>query len=358
MATLFDDLPFGSAAQQPTAEAAPPPEAAPGEQAKSTAVDPDALLIGLNQRQREAVVHRGGPLLIVAGAGSGKTGVLTRRIAHLLAAGDARPGQILAITFTNKAAAEMRERVIGLVGPRAEYMWVSTFHAACVRILRREADRLGMKSSFSIYDTADQQRLLSAVIKDVGLDTKRFTPRGVNSRISSAKNELIDPDAFASQAAENPYDQGLAAIYREYQRRLQLANAVDFDDIISHVVAVLQLFPDVAEYYRRRFRHVLVDEYQDTNHAQYVLIRELVGPPEGRVPPAELLRSRRRRPVDLRLPRGHHPQHRGVRAGFPECDQHHAGAELPVHPEHPQRRQRGHRPQPQPSGEAAVDRGR
>jgi DNA helicase-2/ATP-dependent DNA helicase PcrA len=287
MATLFDDLPFGPAAQRPGAATERVPEVVP-EPERAERVDPESVLAGLNEPQRRAVVHRGGPLLIVAGAGSGKTGVLTRRIAHLLATGDARPGQILAITFTNKAAGEMRERVIGLVGPRAEHMWVSTFHAACVRILRREADRLGMKSSFSIYDTADQQRLLSAVTKDVGLDTKRFTPRGVGARISTAKNELIDPDAFASQAAENPYEQGLAAIYREYQRRLQQANAVDFDDIIGHVVAVLQLYPDVAEYYRRRFRHVLVDEYQDTNHAQYVLIRELVGPPGGRVPPAEL----------------------------------------------------------------------
>ena len=286
MSTLFDDLPFGAADQPPKSGAAPgSPSAGP---VVGRRVDADALLGGLNEPQKAAVLHRGSPLLLVAGAGSGKTGVLTRRIAHLLATGDARSGQILAITFTNKAAGEMRGRVLDLVGPRAEHMWVSTFHAACVRILRREADRLGMKSSFSIYDTADQQRLLTAVIKDNGLDVKRFTPRGVAARISAAKNDLIDPDSFAGQAAENPYEQGLAAVYREYQRRLQLANAVDFDDIIGHVVAVLQLFPDVAQYYRRLFRHILVDEYQDTNHAQYVLVRELVGPADAELPPGEL----------------------------------------------------------------------
>ncbi len=289
MGTLFDDLPFGVVGDSPRVPQAGDGRAGAADlQPSRNEIDPESLLLGLNEPQRQAVVHRGGPLLIVAGAGSGKTGVLTRRIAHLLATGDARPGQILAITFTNKAAAEMRGRVLQLVGPRAEHMWVSTFHAACVRILRREADRLGMKSSFSIYDTADQQRLLTAVVKDAGLDAKRFTPRGVSARISSAKNELIDPDSFASQASENPYEQGLATIYSEYQRRLKLANAVDFDDIIGHAVAVLQLFEDVAQYYRRRFRHILVDEYQDTNHAQYVLVRELVGPVDGAVPPGEL----------------------------------------------------------------------
>jgi DNA helicase-2/ATP-dependent DNA helicase PcrA len=265
----------------------PAPEPAPPARAP-VRVDPTELVAGLNDPQRQAVEHRGAPLLIVAGAGSGKTGVLTRRIAHLLANGDARPGEILAITFTNKAAAEMRSRVIALVGPRAERMWVSTFHAACVRILRREAGHLGMKSSFSIYDTADQHRLLTAVVKDLGLDPRKFTPRGVGSRISTAKNELVDPDTFAAQAPANPHEEALASIYREYQRRLQLADAVDFDDLIGHTVALLQLFPEVAQSYRRRFRHILVDEYQDTNHAQYVLIRELVGQPGGEVPPGQL----------------------------------------------------------------------
>ncbi len=258
--------------------------------------DPGALLTDLNPEQRAAVEHRGAPLLIVAGAGSGKTRVLTRRIAHLLATGDARVGEILAITFTNKAAAEMKERVSEAVGPAADRMWVSTFHSACVRILRREADRLGMSSSFSIYDSADSQRLISMITKDLSLDPRRFTPRGVAARISGLKNELIDYEEFAAGLGEDPHphDQGIAAVYAEYQRRLRAANAMDFDDLIGHTVAVLQLFPEVATYYRRRFRHVLVDEYQDTNHAQYVLIRELVGSPvipgadAAGEPPAEL----------------------------------------------------------------------
>jgi DNA helicase-2/ATP-dependent DNA helicase PcrA len=244
---------------------------------------PEDLLADLNDAQSAAVAHRGTPLLVVAGAGSGKTRVLTRRIAHLLATGDARVGQILAITFTNKAAAEMRERVIDLVGPSAQYMWVSTFHSACVRILRRESKRLGISSNFSIYDSADSQRLIALSVKELNLDIKRFTPRGVAARISAAKNELVDHEEFAAQVSReseeqpDPYSEGVAAIYTEYQRRLTVASAMDFDDLIGNTVALLQLFPEVADYYRDRFRHVLVDEYQDTNHAQYVLVRELVG---------------------------------------------------------------------------------
>ena len=241
----------------------------------------------LNPAQREAVTHRGSPLLIVAGAGSGKTRVLTRRIAHLLAQGGARPGEILAITFTNKAAAEMRERVVDLVGPAARAMWVSTFHSACVRILRRESGRLGIASSFSIYDSADSQRLIGMVIRDLGLDSKRHTPRGMAAAISSLKNELIDADAAASRAM-NDAERLVADVYRNYDARLRRANAFDFDDLIGSTVAVLQLFPDVAEHYHRRFRHVLVDEYQDTNHALYVLVRLLVGTGSDGVPPAEL----------------------------------------------------------------------
>ena len=263
--------------------------------------DPEELVADLNPEQRAAVEHRGGPLLIVAGAGSGKTRVLTRRIGHLLATGDARVGEILAITFTNKAAAEMRERVSAAIGPAADRMWVSTFHSACVRILRREADRLGMSSNFSIYDSTDSQRLIVMITKEMGLDPKRFPPRGVAARISSLKNELVDYEEFAASLGDepNPHDEGIAALYAEYQRRLRAASAVDFDDLIGHTVAVLQLYPEVASYYRRRFRHVLVDEYQDTNHAQYVLIRELVGSPAipgaqaqgdvaADVPPAQL----------------------------------------------------------------------
>jgi DNA helicase-2/ATP-dependent DNA helicase PcrA len=246
------------------------------------------LVHDLNPSQQAAVEHRGGPLLIVAGAGSGKTRVLTRRIAHLLATGDANPGQILAITFTNKAAAEMKERVAEIVGPASRAMTVSTFHSACVRILRKEAGRLGMSTSFSIYDQTDSLRLMQMVIRDLDLDPKRYPPRSFLSQVSSAKNELIDHETFASQAA-NHMEQTVAEAYAEYQRRLSRASAFDFDDLIGSTVALLQLFPDVAEHYRRRFRHILVDEYQDTNHAQYVLIRELVGPADDlNLPPAGL----------------------------------------------------------------------
>ena len=235
-----------------------------------------ALVSDLNPSQREAVEHRGTPLLIVAGAGSGKTRVLTRRIAHLLATGDAQPGEILAITFTNKAAGEMRERVVELVGARARAMWVSTFHSACVRILRSEAKRLGMSSSFTIYDAADSLRLMTLTMRELDLDPKRYPPRSFLAQVSNLKNELIDHETYAARAA-NHMETTLAEAYGDYQRRLRQANAFDFDDLIGSTVALLQLYPDVAEHYRRRFRHVLVDEYQDTNHAQYVLVRELVG---------------------------------------------------------------------------------
>ena len=242
----------------------------------------DNLLDDLNPAQRQAVEHRGGPLLIVAGAGSGKTRVLTRRIAHLLATGDATPGQILAITFTNKAAAEMKERVADIVGPAGRTMWVSTFHSACVRILRAEAHRLGVKSNFTIYDTQDSLRLITLILRDFNIDAKNTRPRMVLSRISSAKNELVDHETFLTNTQlasdkEAAIESVIAQIYREYQNRLNLANAFDFDDLIGSTVALLQLFPEVANMYRRRFRQIMVDEYQDTNHAQYMLIKELVG---------------------------------------------------------------------------------
>ncbi|MFG2195259.1 DNA helicase PcrA [Streptomyces sp. NPDC048639] len=240
------------------------------------AVDTAALLQGLNEEQRSAVVHSGSPLLIVAGAGSGKTRVLTHRIAYLLGARQVHPGQILAITFTNKAAGEMKERVEELVGPRAKAMWVSTFHSACVRILRRESKKLGFTSSFSIYDAADSKRLMSLVCRDLDLDPKRYPPKSFSAKISNLKNELIDEEDFAGQASD-AFEKTLAEAYTLYQSRLREANALDFDDIIMTTVHLLQAFPDVAEHYRRRFRHVLVDEYQDTNHAQYMLVRELVG---------------------------------------------------------------------------------
>ncbi|MEU8785471.1 DNA helicase PcrA [Streptomyces sp. NPDC048637] len=244
------------------------------------AVDAAALLEGLNDEQKAAVVHTGGPLLIVAGAGSGKTRVLTHRIAHLLAERHVHPGQILAITFTNKAAGEMKERVEELVGPRANAMWVSTFHSACVRILRRESKKLGFTSSFSIYDAADSKRLMALVCRDLDLDPKRYPPKSFSAKISNLKNELIDEETFAGTAADG-FEKTLAEAYAMYQARLREANALDFDDIIMTTVNLLQAFPDVAEHYRRRFRHVLVDEYQDTNHAQYTLVRELVGPAES-----------------------------------------------------------------------------
>ncbi|UED84552.1 DNA helicase PcrA [Streptomyces profundus] len=258
--------------------------------------DPAALLEGLNEQQREAVTHSAGPLLIVAGAGSGKTRVLTHRIAYLLSARGAHPGQILAITFTNKAAGEMRERVEELVGPRANAMWVMTFHSACVRILRRESKQLGFTSSFSIYDAADSKRLMALVCRDLELDPKRFPPKSFSAKVSNLKNELIDPEDFAVQAAGGAsqgesggsFEKTLAEVYTMYQARLREANALDFDDIIMTTVHLLQAFPDVAEHYRRRFRHILVDEYQDTNIAQYTLIRQLVGEPGGAVEPAEL----------------------------------------------------------------------
>jgi len=245
------------------------------------------LLDGLNDQQRRAVQHAGGPLLVVAGAGSGKTRVLTRRIAYLLAERDVHPGQIMAITFTNKAAAEMRERVVELVGRRANAMWVSTFHSMCVRVLRRDATTLGMKSSFSVYDSDDTRRLITLVSRDLDIDPKRYTARGLATAISNLKNELVVPET-ATERAANDFERRTAEVYVEYQRRLGLANAFDFDDLIMRTVELLQTFPAVAEYYRRRFRHVLVDEYQDTNHAQYTLVRELVGTGENRVEPAEL----------------------------------------------------------------------
>ena len=245
------------------------------------------LLDGLNPAQREAVIHSGTPLLIVAGAGSGKTRVLTNRIAYLLAVRAVAPYEILAITFTNKAAGEMRERVQSLVGPRAKSMWVSTFHSACVRILRQEAVAAGYKQNFTIYDQSDSQRLVTLIGKDLNLDPKRYNPRQIHALISNAKNELIGPADYANQT-KNHFEEIVAETYAIYQKRLIDGNVLDFDDLIMKTVQLLQRHPEVKARYRSRFRHVLVDEYQDTNHAQYVLVRELVGEESDGFPPAEL----------------------------------------------------------------------
>ncbi|MHA7222490.1 DNA helicase PcrA [Arthrobacter sp. RHLT1-20] len=242
----------------------------------------EELLQGLNPEQEEAVKHAGSALLIVAGAGSGKTRVLSNRIAYLIATHRAHHGEILAITFTNKAAAEMRERVEALVGGRAKTMWVSTFHSSCVRILRREAKNVGLNSNFSIYDSADSLRLITLVAKNLDLDPKRFAPKAIQHKISALKNELIDADSYFSTANHNdPFEQAVAEVFNGYSQRLRQANAMDFDDLIAETVYMFRAFPALADSYRRRFRHVLVDEYQDTNHAQYALVREIVGEGPG-----------------------------------------------------------------------------
>ena len=247
----------------------------------------DELLSGLNPQQQEAVAFSGAPLLVVAGAGSGKTRVLTRRIAYLMARRGVKPYEILAITFTNKAAGEMKERVTELVGPIAKSMWVSTFHSACVRLLRQEVERLGYSSSFSIYDSADSQKLIQKVCETLNLDSKRYPPRQFQNAISNAKNELQTPYEFLSKAT-NQYDTITADVYTMYEKRLKQANAMDFDDLIMKTVEVLQKFPEAKARFRSRFRHILVDEYQDTNHAQYQLVKELTGDESDGFPIAEL----------------------------------------------------------------------
>src|SRR5438270_2605246 len=229
------------------------------------------LLEDLNPVQREAVTHPGGPLLIVAGAGSGKTRVLTHRIGWLIKEQGISPFEILAITFTNKAADEMKTRVEALVGPVARKMWVSTFHSACVRILRRDAQRLGYKSAFTIYDQADAERLTTYVLRDLNLDPKRFPPRAVHAVISQAKNDLVDFDTYADRA-RTIYERKIAQIYAEYQRRLLANSAMDFDDLLMVTVDLLRTQPDLLEHYRNRFKHILVDEFQDTNRAQNELV--------------------------------------------------------------------------------------
>ncbi|GAA2931842.1 DNA helicase PcrA [Microbacterium luteolum] len=245
----------------------------------------DDLLAGLNPQQLEAVTYRGPALLIVAGAGSGKTSVLTRRIASLLRGREAWPSQILAITFTNKAAGEMRERVAGLIGDAARGMWISTFHSACVRILRREAEQFGFTKSFTIYDSGDTRALLKRLVKEHEADAYGLTPASVMGRISKLKNELSDAESYARQAnMSDPVERKFVELFADYQRQLRKANAFDFDDLIGQTVYLFRAFPQVADTYRRRFRHILVDEYQDTNHAQYALIHELTRPVSSDAP--------------------------------------------------------------------------
>ncbi len=282
MTSLFDLPTFGLAQPEPS-----PAELARqrADRARQRAAE---LLDGLNPPQQAAVEHRGAPLLVVAGAGSGKTRVLTRRIAYLLAVGGAQPGEILAITFTNKAAREMKDRVFDLVGGRARSMWVSTFHSMCVRILRAEATHLGLKTTFTIYDQADSQRLAQLVANGLNIDGKKYPPRMLAAAISNLKNELIDAQT-ALEKADDDKQTMVAQVYQGYQERLRAASALDFDDLIMQTVHLLQQYPAVAEHYRRRFRHVLVDEYQDTNHAQYLLVKALVGDGSAEVPAGELV---------------------------------------------------------------------
>src|SRR5919109_1233318 len=235
---------------------------------------PERYLADLNPAQREAVLATEGPLLVVAGAGSGKTRVLTYRVAHLIHACGVKPNEILAITFTNKAAGEMRERLEDLLGPVARTIWILTFHAACGRILRREAPRLGYRTNFTIYDQADQVRLTKQCLEELERDPKRFTPRGIHSQISAAKNQLVGPDEYAARVSSF-YDQTVVEVYDLYQRRLFASNAVDFDDLLMLTVRVLEHFPEARERWQKAFRYILVDEYQDTNHAQYRLLQIL-----------------------------------------------------------------------------------
>src|SRR5262245_62140149 len=240
----------------------------------SGVASPEQYLADLNPAQREAVLATEGPLLVVAGAGSGKTRVLTYRVAHLINACGVKPNEILAITFTNKAAGEMRERLEGLLGPVANAIWILTFHAACGRILRREAPRLGYRSNFTIYDSADQVRLTKACLEELERDPKRFVPRGIHAQISAAKTQLVTPAEYAGRVASF-YDQTVAEVYDLYQRRMFASNAVDFDDLLMLTVQVLERFPEARERWQKAFRYVLVDEYQDTNHTQYRLLQLL-----------------------------------------------------------------------------------
>jgi len=299
----------------------------------------EELLKGLNAPQREAVLHGDGPLLVLAGAGSGKTRVITHRIAHLVRDRGVPPAAILAITFTNKAAGEMRERIGALIGPAAWGLWASTFHSACARMLRIEHQAAGYDRAFSIYDDADQQRIMRELLKDEGIDPKRLSPRAVLGRISAAKNELLPPGDLVEQAADEA-EQGIARLYQRYQDRLMANQAMDFDDLLMVAVDMLRRDAVVRERWQRRFRYVLVDEYQDTNHAQYWLVR-ILAEPERR---------------HLLMARGGYPEHPGIPRPLPRCGHDRTGAELPVHRHHPGCGQRRGAQQPRAPPQAPVHR--
>ena len=300
----------------------------------------EALLEGLNEPQREAVLHGEGPLLILAGAGSGKTRVLTRRIAHLVGSGQARPGEILAITFTNKAAQEMRERVEQLVGNRARAMWVMTFHSACARILRAEAEKLGYTRGFTIYDEQDSLRLVKACIDELDIDPKRFAPRGIRRQISDAKNALLDAEAYRLKVSTF-FEQTAADVYDLYEKRLHAANAMDFDDLLFRAVNLFELYEEVRDRYRRSFRHVLVDEYQDTNRAQYRWLQLLTEESRNLCVVGDDDQSMYGfRGADIR-------NILDFESDFPDATVDQARAELSLDADDPRRVQRGDRQQPQ-----------
>ena len=307
----------------------------------------EELLAGLNPAQREAVLHVDGPLLVVAGAGSGKTRVLTHRVAHLIRAHGVKPNEILAITFTNKAATEMRERLERILGRTARAIWILTFHAACGRILRREAERLGYRSSFTIYDQADQVRVVKACLEELGKDPKRFTPRGIHAQISNAKNQLVSPEEYMSRVASF-WDQTVAEVYELYQRKLFASNAVDFDDMLMLTVQVLERFPEALEHWQTTFRHVLVDEYQDTNHAQYRLL-QLLAAKHGNVfavgDPDQSIYAFRGADIRNIL---------DFERDFGGAGHRRARAELPLDERDPRGGQRRDRQQPRPQAQAAL----
>ena len=311
----------------------------------------ERLLEGLNDQQRAAVIHGEGPLLVLAGAGSGKTRVLTHRIAHLVHTGLARHDEILAITFTNKAAGEMRERVELLLGGRVRGMWVMTFHAACARLLRAEAARLGYTRTFTIYDQADARRLTKRCLDEVGADTKRFTPAAVHNQISDAKNKLRDAEAYR-QLVGSFFESTVADVYDLYEREMHRANAMDFDDLLVRTVNVLELFQEVRDHYQGVFRHVLVDEYQDTNHAQYRLLQLITNEHRNLAVVGDDAQSVYGfRGADIR-------NLLDFEDDYPGRDGRQARAELPLDADDPQRGQRDHREQPRAEAQVAVDRAR